>query len=319
MMMDITSVVAGGAGFLGSHLCERLLLKEGHNVICVDNLVSGDEDNIAHLKDNSKFKFVFQDISEPLSKWSYLIRDCSLRFIWNFASLASPVDYLEYPISTLSVGSAGVFNLLDLADNKGARFLQASTSEVYGDPLVHPQVETYWGNVNPIGLRSVYDESKRFAEALVAAHQRQGYVDTRIARIFNTYGERMRAHDGRAIPEFISRALKDEDIPVFGDGFQTRSLCYVSDLINGIVKLMMFDYSGPVNIGNPDEITMLQLAEEIIQLTGSKSKIVFKPLPEDDPKVRKPDISLAKSILNWEPQIDRREGLKRTISYFKTK
>ena len=315
--MDITSVVAGGAGFLGSHLCERLL-KEGHDVICVDNLKTGDEDNIKHLKDNPKFKFVFQDICSPLSKWSYLITGCSPGFIWNFASPASPVDYFDYPISTLAVGSVGVFNLLELAGLR-ARFLQASTSEVYGDPLVHPQVETYWGNVNPIGLRSVYDESKRFAEALVSAHQRQGYVDTRIARIFNTYGERMRAHDGRAIPEFISKALRNEDVPVFGYGFQTRSVCYVSDLIDGIFRLMMSNYTGPVNLGNPDEVTVLRLAEEIIQMTGSKSKIVFKSLPEDDPKVRKPDIDLARRILNWEPSINRREGLDRTIQYFKTK
>jgi dTDP-glucose 4,6-dehydratase len=311
--MAATSVVAGGAGFLGSHLCDRLLLLEGHNVICIDNLITGSIDNISHLTGNPKFRFVNYDVTK-----SFVVAG-PVDFVWNFASPASPIDYLKFPIHTLQAGAFGTYNLLEVAKAKKARFLQASTSEVYGDPLVHPQPETYWGNVNSVGPRGVYDEAKRFAEALVMAYHRTYGVETRIARIFNTYGERMRFNDGRAIPEFISKALKDEDVPVFGDGFQTRSVCYVSDLIDGIVKLMMSNYSDPMNIGNPDEITVLQLAVDIITMTESKSKIVFLPLPQDDPKVRQPDIILAKAKLDWSPSVSRYEGLGRTISYFKSR
>jgi len=308
----VVSVVTGGAGFLGSHLCDRLLA-EGHNVICIDNLITGDVSNIAHLLGNERFKFVKHDVT------NYIFIDGPVHNVLHFASPASPIDYLKLPIQTLKVGSLGTHKALGLAKEKKARFLIASTSEVYGDPLVHPQPETYWGNVNPIGLRGVYDEAKRFSEAMTMAYHRYHNVDTRIVRIFNTYGPRMRINDGRAIPAFMSQALRGEDVTVFGDGSQTRSVCYVDDLIEGIYRLLMSDITEPVNIGNPDEIPMLQLAKEIIEITGSKSKIVFKELPEDDPKVRQPDITKAKKLLNWEPKVNRRDGLKKTLEYFKQK
>jgi dTDP-glucose 4,6-dehydratase len=308
----VVSVVTGGAGFLGSHLCDRLLA-EGHNVICIDNLITGDVSNIAHLLGNERFKFVKHDVT------NYIFIDGPVHNVLHFASPASPIDYLKLPIQTLKVGSLGTHKALGLAKEKEARFLIASTSEVYGDPLVHPQPETYWGNVNPIGLRGVYDEAKRFSEAMTMAYHRYHNVDTRIVRIFNTYGPRMRINDGRAIPAFMSQALRGEDVTVFGDGSQTRSVCYVDDLIEGIYRLLMSDITEPVNIGNPDEIPMLQLAKEIIEITGSKSKIVFKELPEDDPKVRQPDITKAKKLLNWEPKVNRKDGLKKTLEYFKQK
>lgn len=305
-----TSVVTGGAGFLGSHLCDRLV-GEGHAVICIDNLITGSTSNIAHHLGNPQFKFIQYDVT------NYLFVDGNVDFIFHFASPASPIDYLKLPIQTLKVGSLGTHKTLGLAKAKHARFLLASTSEVYGDPLIHPQKETYWGNVNPVGPRGVYDEAKRFAEAMTMAYHRYHGLDTRIARIFNTYGERMRIEDGRAIPAFMSQALKGEDVTVFGNGGQTRSVCYVSDLIDGIYRLMMSDYSDPMNIGNPDEMTMLQLAKEIIELAQSKSKIIFRDLPVDDPKIRQPDIALAKKLLGWEPTVERKEGLKKTLSYFK--
>lgn len=305
------AVVTGGAGFLGSHLCDRLL-REGHKVTAIDNLITGDIKNIAHLLGNTDFRFVKHDITE------YIFIDGPVDYILHFASPASPIDYLKLPIQTLKVGSLGTHKTLGLAKNKKARFLLASTSEVYGDPLVHPQPEAYWGNVNPVGLRGVYDEAKRFAEAMTMAYHRYHGVDTRIVRIFNTYGPRMRLNDGRAIPAFISQALRGEDVTVFGSGRQTRSVCFVDDLIEGIDRLLLSNETNPVNVGNPAEITMLELAQEIIQLTGSKSKIVFKELPEDDPKVRQPDTTRAKAILYWEAVVDRREGLKRTIEYFKS-
>ena len=308
----VVSVVTGGAGFLGSHLCDRLLA-EGHNVICIDNLITGDVSNIAHLLGNERFKFVKHDVT------NYIFIDGPVHNVLHFASPASPIDYLKLPIQTLKVGSLGTHKALGLAKEKKARFLIASTSEVYGDPLVHPQPETYWGNVNPIGLRGVYDEAKRFSEAMTMAYHRYHNVDTRIVRIFNTYGPRMRINDGRAIPAFMSQALRGEDVTVFGDGSQTRSVCYVDDLIEGIYRLLMSDITEPVNIGNPDEIPMLQLAKEIIEITGGKSKIVFKELPEDDPKVRQPDITKAKKLLNWEPKVNRKDGLKKTLEYFKQK
>ncbi len=306
------SIVTGGAGFLGSHLCDRLL-QEGHEVVCIDNLLTGDTANIAHLAGNKNFKFIYHDVT------NYIFIDGAVDFIYHFASPASPIDYLKVPIQTLKVGSLGTHKALGLAKAKKARFFLASTSETYGDPLVHPQTEEYWGNVNPVGPRGVYDEAKRFAEAMTMAYHRYHGLDTRIIRIFNTYGERMRIRDGRAIPAFLSQALLNEDVTVFGDGKQTRSVCYVSDLIDGIYKLMMSGYSMPMNIGNPDEVTILQLAQEIIELTKSKSKIVFKDLPQDDPQVRQPDITKAKSILHWEPKVNRLEGLKKTVEYFKEK
>ncbi len=312
MAKEPISIVTGGAGFLGSHLCDRLLA-EGHSVICIDNLLTGDTANIAHLFGNQRFKFVHYDVT------NYLFVDGRVDFIFHFASPASPIDYLKVPIQTLKVGSLGTHKALGLAKAKHARFFLASTSETYGDPLVHPQKEEYWGNVNPVGPRGVYDEAKRFAEAITMAYHRYHKLETRIVRIFNTYGERMRIEDGRAIPAFMSQAFRNEDVTVFGDGSQTRSVCYVSDLIDGIYKLMMSDYSMPVNIGNPEEISMLGLAKEIIQLTGSKSKIIFKKLPEDDPKVRQPDISKAKELLGWSPKVAREEGLKKTMIYFKAK
>ena len=306
------SIVTGGAGFLGSHLCDRLL-KEGHEVVCIDNLLTGDTANIAHLSGNKNFKFIYHDVT------NYIFIDGAVDFIYHFASPASPIDYLKVPIQTLKVGSLGTHKALGLAKAKKARFFLASTSETYGDPLVHPQTEEYWGNVNPVGPRGVYDEAKRFAEAMTMAYHRYHGLETRIVRIFNTYGERMRVGDGRAIPAFLSQALRGEDVTIFGDGKQTRSVCYVSDLIDGIYKLMMSDYSMPMNIGNPNEVTMLDLAREIIELTKSRSSIVFQDLPQDDPKVRQPDITKAKNILHWEPKVNRTEGLQRTVEYFKTK
>jgi dTDP-glucose 4,6-dehydratase len=305
-----TSVVTGGAGFLGSHLCDRLLA-EGHSVICIDNLITGDTANIAHLFGNTRFRFFHHDVTE------YIFLDGKVDYVFHFASPASPIDYLKFPIQTLKVGSLGTHKALGLAKAKNARFFLASTSEVYGDPEIHPQVEEYWGHVNPVGPRGVYDEAKRFAEAMTMAYHRFHHVETRIVRIFNTYGERMRVDDGRAIPAFISQSLRGEDITVFGDGSQTRSVCYVSDLIDGIFKLMMSEYTLPMNIGNPAELTMLQLAKEIVQLTHSPSAIVFKELPQDDPRVRQPNIAKAKHVLGWEPQVPRSEGLLRTIEYFK--
>ncbi len=310
VMTEKHAVVTGGAGFLGSHLCDRLL-KEGHRVTAIDNLVTGDLKNIAHLFGTDRFKFVKHDVTE------FMYVDGPVDYILHFASPASPIDYLKLPIQTLKVGSLGTHKALGLAKTKGARFLLASTSEVYGDPLVHPQPETYWGNVNPVGLRGVYDEAKRFAEAMTMAYRRYHGTETRIVRIFNTYGPRMRLHDGRAIPAFLSQALRGEDVTVFGTGSQTRSVCYVDDLIDGIHRLLLSDESDPVNIGNEEEITMLDLAKEIIALTGSKSKIINRPLPEGDPKVRRPDTTRARTILKWEAKVDRKEGLRKTVEYFK--
>lgn len=309
---NVISLVTGGAGFLGSHLCDRLLA-EGHHVVCIDNLVTGETSNIAHLLGHARFRFVHHDVT------NYVFVEGPVHNVLHFASPASPIDYLKLPIQTLKVGSLGTHKALGLAKAKGARFLIASTSEVYGDPLVHPQKESYWGNVNPIGLRGVYDEAKRFSEAMTMAYHRYHGVETRIVRIFNTYGPRMRAADGRAIPTFISQAIRGDDVTVFGDGLQTRSVCYVDDLIEGIFKLMISDIGDPVNIGNPDELSMLQLAKEVIELTGSHSKIVFKELPEDDPRIRQPDITKAKTLLNWRPNVERKAGLKKTIDYFRSK
>ena len=295
---------------MGSHLCDRLIA-EGHRVICIDNLITGNPANISHLIGNPKFTFIKYDVTNFLSV------EEPVHYVFHFASPASPIDYLKFPIQTLKVGSLGTHKALGLAKAKGARFFLASTSEVYGDPLVHPQKESYWGNVNPVGPRGVYDEAKRFAEAMTMAYHRFHKVETRIVRIFNTYGERMRIEDGRAIPAFMSQALRGEDVTVFGDGSQTRSVCYVVDLIDGIYKLMMSDYDLPMNVGNPDEISMLGLAKEIIELTKSKSKIVFRELPQDDPKIRQPDITKAKEILGWSPKVPRKDGLKRTMEYFR--
>jgi len=305
-------LITGGAGFIGSHLCERFL-EDGHEVICMDNLVTGSADNIAHLFPNSRFSFVPQDVT------NYIYVKGQLDAILHFASPASPIDYLELPIQTLKVGSLGTHKALGLAKEKSARFLLASTSEVYGDPLVHPQKEDYWGNVNPIGPRGVYDEAKRFAEAMTMAYHRVHGVQTRIVRIFNTYGPRMRLCDGRVVPNFISQALRGEDLSVYGDGKQTRSFCFVSDLVDGIVRLLNSERSDPVNIGNPTELTVLEFAHRIIALTGSRSKVAYKPLPVDDPKVRQPDITVARELLGWEPKISLQEGLERTIAYFKEK
>jgi len=304
-------LITGGAGFIGSYLCDRFLA-EGDDVICMDNLITGSVDNISHLQD-SRFSFINYDVT------NYIYIKGQVDYILHFASPASPLDYMEYPIQTLKVGSLGTHKVLGLAREKGARFLLASTSETYGDPLVHPQNEDYWGNVNPVGPRGVYDEAKRFAEAMTMAYHRYHKVDTRIVRIFNTYGPRMRIKDGRAIPNFIAQALSDEDVTVFGDGMQTRSFCYIEDMVEGIYRLLKSDYNMPVNIGNPHEMTVIGLAREIISLTGSKSKIVNNPLPEDDPKVRQPDITRANNILRWKPQVSLTDGLKRTIEYFKTK
>ena len=307
-----TSVVTGAAGFLGSHLTD-LLLSRGHRVIGIDNFVTGTVDNIAHLGGNPQFKFIQQDVTE------FIFLDAPVNYVWHFASPASPIDYLELPIQTLKVGSLGTHKALGLAKNKNARFLLASTSEIYGDPLVHPQTEDYWGNVNPIGPRGCYDEAKRFAEALTTAYHREHNVETRIVRIFNTYGPRMRLHDGRVVPAFVSQALKNKPLTVFGNGSQTRSFCYVSDLIEGIYRLMMSSYDLPMNIGNPHELTVLQFAREIIRATGSHSKISFKPLPQDDPKQRKPDITRAQKYLHWKPQVNLASGLVETIEYFRKK
>jgi len=307
-----TSVVTGAAGFLGSHLTD-LLIARGHKVIGIDNFVTGSVDNIVHLGGNPNFKFIQQDVTE------FIFLEGPVDYVWHFASPASPIDYLELPIQTLKVGSLGTHKALGLAKEKKARFLIASTSEIYGDPLVHPQPEEYWGNVNTIGPRGCYDESKRFAEAITMAYHREHNVQTRIVRIFNTYGPRMRINDGRVVPAFVSQALKNKPVTIFGQGTQTRSFCYCSDLIEGIYRLMMSDYDMPVNIGNPVEMTMLEFAQQIIKATKSKSKIVHKPLPQDDPKQRKPDITKAKSILKWEPKVRLADGLKDTIAYFKTK
>ncbi len=302
------SLVTGGAGFLGSHLCDILLAK-GHEVICVDNLITGSARNIAHIR-TDMFSFIRHDVTKPL------YTEEKIDFLFHLASPASPIDYLELPIQTLKVGALGTHNMLGLAREQGARFLLASTSEVYGDPLVNPQSEEYWGNVNPIGPRGVYDEAKRFAEAITMAYHRYHKVDTRIVRIFNTYGTRMRLNDGRVVPNFIGQALRGDDLTVYGDGSQTRSFCYVSDEVKGIYRLMMSDYVLPVNIGNPEEHTILEFAKIIIEMTQSSSKIVHKELPVDDPKQRRPDITRAKEILKWEPQISLSQGLKETIKYF---
>lgn len=304
-------LITGGSGFIGSHLCDRLL-SEGYEVICMDNLITGEVENIAHIRDK-RFSFIHYDVT------NYIYIDGPVDYILHFASPASPIDYMQWPIQTLKVGSLGTHKALGLAKEKGANFLLASTSEVYGDPLEHPQKEDYWGNVNPIGPRGVYDEAKRFAEALTMAYHRYHKVDTRIVRIFNTYGERMRIEDGRAIPTFIAQALKGEDLTVFGDGSQTRSFCYISDMVEGIYRLMLSDISLPVNIGNPQEMSVFEMAKKIIDLTGSKSKVIFKPLPVDDPKVRQPDITKAKTQLGWEPKVPLEEGLKNTIGYFKNR
>ena len=303
-------LIAGAAGFLGSHLCDRFL-KEGYEVIGMDNLLTGNIKNIEHLFPVREFQFYHHDVTK------FVHVPGNIDYILHFASPASPIDYLKMPIQTLKVGALGTHNLLGLAKSKGARILVASTSEVYGDPLVHPQTEEYWGNVNPVGPRGVYDEAKRFMESITMAYHTFHQVETRIIRIFNTYGPRMRLDDGRALPTFMSQALRGEDVTVYGDGSQTRSFCYVDDLVEGIYRLLLSGYSRPVNIGNPSEITLLEFAEEVLQLTGSKSKIVYEPLPQDDPKQRKPDITKAKDLLGWEPEVDRHEGLKRTLEYFK--
>lgn len=299
-------LLTGGAGFLGSHLCERLL-KEGHSVLCMDNLITGRRENISHLAGDENFEFIKHDVSK------HVVVDGKVDYVMHFASPASPEDYLKYPIKTLKVGSLGTHNALGVARAQGARFILASTSEVYGDPLVNPQPETYWGNVNPVGPRGCYDEAKRFAEAITMAYHRAHGMDTRIVRIFNTYGERMRHHDGRVVPNFLDQALKGEPLTVYGDGSQTRSFCYVSDLVEGIYRLMLSSLNEPVNIGNPQEMSVLEFAKKIKDMTGSKSEIVFKDLPVNDPKVRRPDITRAKKELGWEPAVTLEEGLKRTI------
>lgn len=307
------TLITGGAGFLGSHLCD-FFIAQGHDVICVDNLIKKENiENIAHLIGHERFKFIKYDVTE------YLYVDGKLDHVLHFASLASPKDYLDYPIQTLKVGSLGTHKTLGLAKEKKASFLLASTSEVYGDPMVHPQPESYPGNVDPVVPRGVYDEAKRFAEAITMAYHRTHGLQTRIARIFNTYGPRMRLDDGRALPNFMVQALKGEDVTVYGNGTQTRSFCYVDDLIQGIKRLLDSDVADPVNLGNPEEITVLDFAKEIIRLTGSKSRIIFCPLPQNDPKVRQPDITKAKTALGWEPKVSRQEGLKRTVEYFRGK
>jgi len=304
-------LITGAAGFLGSHLCERFL-KEGMAVVAMDNLITGDLKNIEHLFPNEHFEFHHHDVSK------FVHVSGNLDYVLHFASPASPIDYLKIPIQTLKVGSLGIHNCLGLAKAKNARLLIASTSEIYGDPVVHPQTEDYWGNVNPVGPRGVYDEAKRFQEAITMAYHTYHGLETRIARIFNTYGPRMRLNDGRVLPAFIGQALRGEDLTVFGDGSQTRSFCYVDDLIEGIFRLLMSDHAEPVNLGNPSEITIGEFAEEIIKLTGTSQKVIYKDLPVDDPKQRRPDISKAKAILGWEPKVDRAEGLKITYEYFKS-
>jgi len=307
-----TAVVTGGAGFLGSHLCDKLL-NEGIRVICLDNLITGNTVNTSHLSESENFIFLNYDVT------NYIDIPGSIDYILHFASPASPSDYLKFPIQTLKVGSLGTHKVLGLAKDKKARLLLASSSEIYGDPEVNPQSENYWGNVNPVSLRGVYDEAKRFAEAITMAYHRYHHVDTRIARIFNTFGPRMRVDDGRAIPNFIMQALRNEPITIYGDGSQTRSFCYISDMIEGLFKLLMSDLTEPVNLGNPEEITVNELADEILKLTGSTSKVAFRELPENDPKVRRPDIRRAKIKLSWQPKIKREEGLVKTIKYFKSK
>ena len=304
-------VITGAAGFIGSHLSDALL-DRGYAVVGIDNLLTGDLANIAHIK-NRDFEFIKHDVT------NYINVDGPVYAVLHWASPASPIDYLELPIPTLKVGALGTHKALGLAKAKGARFVIASTSEVYGDPLEHPQKETYWGNVNPIGPRGVYDEAKRFAEAMTTAYHRYHGLDAKIVRIFNTYGPRMRVKDGRAVPAFMSQALRNEDVTVFGDGSQTRSFCYVSDLVDGIIKMMESGENSPINIGNPAEMTIKQIAETIIEMTGSTSRIIYQPLPEDDPKVRRPDITRARTLLGWEPRVDLREGLTKTIDYFRTK
>ena len=304
------TIITGGAGFLGSHLCD-LLLEKGHEVICIDNLVTGNTRNIEHIQ-SDRFTYLKHDITKPIYFGD------KIDYIFHLASPASPIDYLELPIQTLKVGALGTYNLLGLAKEKGARFFLASTSEVYGDPLVNPQTEEYWGNVNPIGPRGVYDEAKRYAEAITMAYHRYHKVDTRIVRIFNTYGPRMRINDGRVVPNFIGQALRGEDITVYGDGSQTRSFCYVSDEVEGLYRLMMSDYSLPVNIGNPEEHTILEFARIILGMIGGRSKIIFKDLPVDDPKQRRPDIGKARELLGWEPKVGLEDGLSETIGYFRS-
>ncbi len=306
------TLITGGAGFIGSHLCERFLAR-GDEVICVDNLITGSLGNVEHLRRNDRFEFRRHDISHPLEI------DGDIDIVLHFASPASPVDYLRYPIQTLKVGSLGTHNTLGLAKLKGSRYLLASTSEVYGDPQEHPQREEYWGHVNPIGVRGVYDEAKRFAEAMTMAYHRTHGVDTRIIRIFNTYGSRMRLDDGRVLPNFMGQALRGEPLTVYGDGSQTRSFGHVDDLVEGIVRLLDVDYHEPVNLGNPDEVTILEFAKEILELAGGHGRIEFRPLPQDDPKVRKPDISRARRLLGWEPRVSRRDGLRRTMEYFQSR
>ena len=309
---NFTSLVTGGAGFLASHLTDRLL-SEGHRVIGMDNFITGSQANIEHLSGNANYRFIKQDVTQ------YLFIDEPIDFVFHFASPASPIDYLEHPIPTLKVGALGTHNALGLAKAKKARFLLASTSECYGDPLVHPQTEEYWGNVNPIGPRGVYDEAKRFAEAITMAYHRFHHVDTKIVRIFNTYGPRMRLRDGRVVPAFIGQALTGQPLTIFGDGSQTRSFCYVSDLIDGIYRLALSDFHEPVNIGNPREMTIRQFAEEILRITGSHSGIETRPLPVDDPKVRQPDITRARKVLGWEPKVTFEQGISTTIEYFRNR
>ncbi len=305
-------LITGGAGFIGSHLCDRLLA-DGHDVVAMDNLITGSSDNIAHLAGNRHFRFIFHDVTD------YIYVPGSLDAVMHLASPASPVDFARIPIQILKVGSLGTHNTLGLALAKGARYLIASTSEVYGDPLIHPQPESYWGNVNPIGVRGVYDEAKRFAEAITMAYHRIHGVDTRIIRIFNTYGSRMRLSDGRVVPNFIGQALRGEPLTVYGDGSQTRSFCFVSDLVEGMVRLLLSNETDPVNVGNPAELTILAFAEAINALTGNRAGIAFKPLPQDDPRVRRPDITRARTILGWEPQVPVEAGLARTIEYFRAR
>ncbi len=306
------TLITGGAGFLGSHLCDRMIA-EGHEVVCFDNFVTGSPDNVAHLFGTPRFHLIEHDVTE------YVYVEGPLDYILHFASPASPIDYLKLPIQTLKVGAMGTHKVLGLAKAKGARLLLASTSEVYGDPLVHPQPESYWGHVNPIGIRGVYDEAKRFAEALTMAYQRAHGVETRIVRIFNTYGPRMRLDDGRALPAFMGQALRGEPVTVFGNGSQTRSFCYVDDLVDGIYRLLMSDELEPVNIGNPEEISIRQFAEEVVALVGTGSEIVEVPLPADDPKVRQPDITRATTRLGWAPKVERQDGLRRTLDYFRAR
>jgi dTDP-glucose 4,6-dehydratase len=308
----VRTLITGGAGFIGSHLCERFLAR-GDEVLCVDNLITGTDSNIGHLRDHPRFRFICHDVSERI------FVDGQVDQVLHFASPASPVDYLKYPIQTLKVGSLGTHNSLGLAKAKNARYLLASTSEVYGDPQEHPQREEYWGSVNCTGVRGCYDEAKRFAEAMVMAYHRTHKLDTRIIRVFNTYGPRMRLDDGRVLPNFVGQALRGEPLTVYGDGSQTRSFCHVDDLVNGIVKLLDVKYHDPVNLGNPDEVTILEFAKEVLAHAGGKSDIVHHPLPQDDPKVRRPDITRARELLGWEPTIGRKEGLRRTLEWFRRK